>query len=91
MDCSRCRGLMVVDHFSDPLDETGEIVFRGWRCVLCGEIVDPLIVRNRIRHVVRTQRPQQAVVIAVGSWGTPWLPDECEPVGACSDRGGKVS
>jgi hypothetical protein len=83
---------MVGDRFSDPLDETGEVVFWGWRCVLCGEIIDPIIVRNRIRHVLRTQRPQQQVVIAVGAWTSPLFNGQGEPVGvgACSDRGGKV-
>ncbi len=87
MDCNRCRGLMVNDRFSDPLDETGEIVFCGWRCVLCGEIVDPIIVRNRIRHVMRTKRPSQSVVIAVGAWKTPLIDEQDELVGACVDRG----
>jgi hypothetical protein len=47
MDCPRCRGLMVHDVFEDLLDDTGVISFKGWRCVCCGEILDPVIVTNR--------------------------------------------
>ena len=41
---------MVADRFTDLLDETGQITFGGWRCVCCGEIVDPVIVSNRQRR-----------------------------------------
>jgi hypothetical protein len=38
---------MVLDDFEDLQDDTGSLTFRGWRCVLCGEILDPVIVHNR--------------------------------------------
>lgn len=47
MLCPRCNGLMVVDQCYDLLDDTGRLYFYGGRCVVCGEIVDPLIVKNR--------------------------------------------
>ena len=40
--CSRCRGLMTLLKFYS-LSE----VFWGWKCFLCGEIVDPVILENR--------------------------------------------
>ena len=58
MHCERCRGLMVVDRFTDLLDETGQITFRGWRCVCCGEIVDPVIVTNRTRTHEPSSKPR---------------------------------
>ncbi|MFZ5862023.1 MAG: hypothetical protein ACOYXR_04135 [Nitrospirota bacterium] len=59
MQCSRCRGLMVVDRFTDLLDETGQITFPGWRCLACGEIVDPVIMSNRQRKVaLPTSKPR---------------------------------
>lgn len=58
MHCERCRGLMVVDRFTDLLDETGQITFRGWRCVCCGEIVDPVIVTNRMRTHEPSSKPR---------------------------------
>ncbi len=42
MKCHRCGSLMVYEKFYGPHD-----YFLGWRCVLCGEIVDQLILENR--------------------------------------------
>ena len=39
--CSRCSGLMVAEWCEDLSD------YRAQRCVQCGEIVDPVILRNR--------------------------------------------
>jgi len=39
--CPRCSGLMVAEWCEDLSDYTAQ------RCVQCGEIVDPVIVRNR--------------------------------------------
>jgi hypothetical protein len=46
MECVRCHGLMVVDRFVDP-EASGHAEFTGWRCLLCGNILDPVIVANR--------------------------------------------
>lgn len=51
MLCIRCRGLMVRDQFYDLLDDSGHLSFKGWRCVCCGNILDPVILKNkRGRH-----------------------------------------
>lgn len=47
MECPRCSGLMVVDQFTDLLDGTGQIDFYGLRCLMCGEVLDPMILMNR--------------------------------------------
>jgi len=47
MKCLRCDGVMLPERFQDIQDETGQITFYGWRCVTCGEILDPVIMRNR--------------------------------------------
>ena len=39
--CPRCGGLMVAEWCEDLSD------YRAQRCVQCGEIVDPVILRNR--------------------------------------------
>jgi hypothetical protein len=46
MNCPRCRGLMVIEEFNDYRD-TGEFHFIGFRCLICGEILDPMIFTNR--------------------------------------------
>lgn len=47
MKCGRCEGRMVQDHFIDMHDDTGVMNFQGWRCLNCGEIVDPVIGQHR--------------------------------------------
>ena len=42
MKCHRCGSLMVYERFYGPHEH-----FLGWRCVLCGEIVDQVILENR--------------------------------------------
>lgn len=41
MRCRRCRGLMVVDHFVDLADDQGGLWLRAWRCVNCGDVIEP--------------------------------------------------
>lgn len=45
--CIRCGGLMVTDFCMDVLFCIGETEFAARRCIQCGEIVDPVILRNR--------------------------------------------
>lgn len=50
MDCPRCKGIMIQDKFGDVADESGVMYFSGWRCISCGEILDPVISENRQHH-----------------------------------------
>ncbi len=45
--CARCCGFMVNDSYPDLLNNVGESKFSAKRCVQCGEVVDPVILRNR--------------------------------------------
>ena len=45
--CRRCGGLMIVDHCMDLDDETGQIVIGIRKCLQCGEVIDPTILKNR--------------------------------------------
>lgn len=47
MSCPRCKGLMVESSFLDLEDDTGQHEFWALRCVQCGNIVDPLIMKNQ--------------------------------------------
>ncbi len=40
--CHRCGGVMVYERFYGNEDP-----FWGWRCTICGEIVDEVILENR--------------------------------------------
>jgi hypothetical protein len=46
-NCSRCGGLLVGDLSIDGLNSTGELDFAAERCVQCGEVIDPIILKNR--------------------------------------------
>jgi hypothetical protein len=45
MKCSRCGGSMVYEKFYGVSEE-----FFGWRCIFCGEIVDQVILENRLEQ-----------------------------------------
>ena len=42
MKCYRCGNGMFYEKFYGPHEH-----FWGWRCLICGEIVDPVILENR--------------------------------------------
>lgn len=48
MECTRCDGLMISDNLIDIQESSVPMWMKGWRCVSCGNIVDPLILRHRI-------------------------------------------
>ena len=45
--CIRCGGLMVTEFCLDLYDDTGKLSFLARRCVQCGDLVDPIILKNR--------------------------------------------
>jgi hypothetical protein len=62
--CLRCGGFMVNEVSMDLMGNTGELDCVTRRCVQCGDIVDPVILRNRrIRQepptVQRAGKPMQ--------------------------------
>jgi len=65
--CIRCGGLMVTEYYLDLQDVTGQISITGLRCTSCGEVIDPIILQNRLDptlcllHVVRKRKYAQRV------------------------------
>lgn len=47
MDCPRCKGLMMLERFSDFF-----LIFYAWKCINCGSIIDRTICMNRQKGVV---------------------------------------
>jgi len=45
MNCPRCHGLMVTIRLEDA--GSSSLCFSGWRCLLCGEVIDSGIKANR--------------------------------------------
>ena len=74
MQCPRCQGTMIVDHFVD-MAASDEIWMPGWRCLMCGEIVDPIIESHR-----QLQQHYQEIVEAIsGSSARPPSPVAVNP------------
>lgn len=65
MRCQRCQGWMISDHFMDLRNVSGEIDFKGWRCLNCGDITDSVIVRH---HQLATIDPLKS---RRRWWGVP--------------------
>jgi hypothetical protein len=47
MGCPKCKGLMMLERFSDFF-----LVFYAWKCVNCGAIIDRTISNNRKNSLV---------------------------------------
>jgi uncharacterized Zn finger protein len=48
MTCMRCQGCMAKDHFIDLLESAESVWMTGWRCLNCGNVLDPVMERNRL-------------------------------------------
>jgi C4-type Zn-finger protein len=51
MQCPRCTGLMVFEQFINKTESNAVYSYDGWRCVVCGEILDEIIIKNRTQPV----------------------------------------
>lgn len=67
MSCHRCQGLIVEDYFYDMEEAFGHLWIRGWRCLICGDVSDPLI--NRRRMIQKACNPE--LVKALDETGEP--------------------
>ncbi len=59
MTCPRCHGLMAAITLEDPKSTISREPLIGWRCLLCGEVLDPTISENRV--ITRKRLPRQPV------------------------------
>ncbi len=62
--CSRCGSKMTYNKYSGPELED----FWGWQCIMCGEIVDPVILQNR--YIMETG---QKIVLEKSRAGTHFM------------------
>lgn len=54
MRCQRCGGRMIFEKFYDV-----NSVFFGWHCVICGEILDPVILLHRLTQDADLRIPEE--------------------------------
>ena len=47
MTCTRCHGCMAKDHFLDLMESAESMWLVGWRCLNCGNVLDPVVEQNR--------------------------------------------
>ena len=47
MTCERCNGLMVSERIYDFQGMISDLCVDGYRCLICGNLVDTLILKNR--------------------------------------------
>jgi len=52
--CERCNGLMVREQICD-LQGRSSLCVDGYRCLLCGDMVDALILENRRRSIASVE------------------------------------
>ena len=49
MRCPRCDGFMITAQLKEL---SSSAIAHGWRCLICGKHIDPVIEGNRIGHGV---------------------------------------
>jgi len=54
MTCQRCGGRMIFEKFYDVNN-----VFFGWHCVICGEILDAVILLHRLSQDADLHIPEE--------------------------------
>ena len=59
MDCPKCKGLMMLERFSDFF-----LIFYAWKCVNCGAIVDKTIANNRRKSLEAARLDRDSCCVA---------------------------
>ena len=54
VSCQRCNGRMAFEKFYGP-----NSYFFGWRCVICGDILDPVILLHRLSRDAKLPIPEE--------------------------------
>jgi hypothetical protein len=54
MHCQRCDGRMAFEKFYGKYSS-----FFGWHCVMCGDILDPVILLHRLSHDANVLIPER--------------------------------
>jgi hypothetical protein len=67
MRCARCGGLMNHEWFMNTMSEETSWSYDGWRCVDCGDIIDPLILLNRSHQHQKAKTLEEEEETAVGA------------------------
>ncbi len=58
--CRRCGGILVNEQCMDLAESEGGSRFWASRCVQCGDLIDPVILRNRLKPTLAKEDIEQA-------------------------------
>lgn len=50
MRCKKCGGPMSYEFFIDLDSDLSQLKFYGWRCIMCGDIIDEILLKNRSKN-----------------------------------------
>lgn len=54
MRCLRCGGRMISERFDEA-----NAMLPGWHCIICGEILDPVILLHRLSQNANLKIPSE--------------------------------
>lgn len=68
MKCERCNGLFIPVSFVGGDKVVGAWAYDGWKCLNCGHITDPLLMKNRER-LAQNEATHQSVLCRIAKAG----------------------
>lgn len=68
MTCERCKGLFIPVSFGGGDDVVGAWAYDGWKCVNCGHVTDPVLMRNR-ELLAQNEATHQSVLSRIAEAG----------------------
>jgi hypothetical protein len=71
MECLKCKGLMMLEWFSDFF-----LIFYAWKCANCGAIIDRTISNNR-RKRGRSRSVNSRNPLGAGDLRFPYAEVDC--------------
>jgi hypothetical protein len=78
MNCLKCHGNMNYEEFVSGAAEGTSWAYEGWRCIYCGDIIDPIILRHRQktrdREAVSVGKERVRSPVQNGTPARKWAP-----------------
>lgn len=81
MHCTRCQGLMLVEHMIDMEAGYGEMWSRSYRCFNCGHREDAVIPQHRLTRA-RAMAVSSQTVLVPDTVELSWESEEGESLAA---------
>ena len=69
MKCPKCKGLMNFETFINIERESMPWSYEGFRWIDCGEILDPIILKNRKQTQTQEQKRKKKEMVGIRAIG----------------------